>query len=46
MCSMLLGMTRGDLVLVLFVFAFVWVAGRVPRFGERVGAWLGAKRKG
>jgi Sec-independent protein translocase protein TatA len=46
MCSMLLGMTHGELGLVLFVFAIVWVAGRVPRFGERVGGWLGARRKG
>jgi hypothetical protein len=46
MCSMLLGMTRGELGLVLFVFLFVWVAGRVPRFGERIGVWLSAKRKG
>jgi hypothetical protein len=43
---MLLGMTRGELGLVLFVFAFVWVAGRVPKIGERVGVWLSAKRKG
>ena len=43
---MLLGMTRGELALVLFVFAFVWVAGRVPRFGERIGVWLSAKRRG
>jgi len=33
-------MTRGEIGLVLFVFALVWGAAYVPRLGERLGEWL------
>jgi Sec-independent protein translocase protein TatA len=42
----MLGMTRGEMGLVLFVFLLVWSAGIVPRIGERLALWLGEKKKG
>jgi Sec-independent protein translocase protein TatA len=36
--------SRGELVLVAFVFALVWGAGVLPRLGERLGVRLAAKR--
>jgi len=42
---MLFGMTRGEIGLVLFIFALVLGAGLLPKLGERAGAWL-AKRRG
>jgi hypothetical protein len=43
---MLLGMTHGEIGLVLFVFGLTWGAVLVPRLGERLGDWLagGSKR--
>ena len=41
---MLLGMTHGELGLVLFVFVLVYAAQWVPVIGERVGTWLSGKR--
>jgi hypothetical protein len=41
---MLLGMTHGELGLVLFVFVLVYSAQWVPVVGERVGAWFSSKR--
>jgi len=41
---MLLGMTHGELGLVLFVLVLVYVAQWVPKAGERVGVWLSRKR--
>ena len=29
-------LTRGDLAMVLFIFALVWGAGVLPRLGERL----------
>lgn len=43
---MVFGMTRGEIALVLFIFALVLGAGILPRFGERVGAWMAKKRNG
>lgn len=42
----MLGMTRGEVGLVLFVFFLVWGAQIVPRIGERISVWLGEKKKG
>jgi hypothetical protein len=39
-----LGMTHGELGLVLFVFALVYGAPQVPRLGERLGMLLARKR--
>jgi Sec-independent protein translocase protein TatA len=36
--------SRGELVLVAFIFALVWGAGMLPRLGERLGARFAAKR--
>ena len=45
---MLLGMTRGEIGLLVFIFALVYFAQLVPRLGEflgeRVYAKLGRKR--
>ena len=41
---MILGMTHGELGLVLFIFALVYGAQVVPKVGERVGVWLSRKR--
>jgi hypothetical protein len=40
---MALGMTHGELGLVVFVFALVYVAQWVPKAGERLGGWLSRK---
>jgi Sec-independent protein translocase protein TatA len=36
----LFGMTRGEIGLVLFIFALVLGANILPRLGERLGEWL------
>jgi Sec-independent protein translocase protein TatA len=36
--------SRGELVLVAFIFALVWGAGVLPRVGERLGARLQGRR--
>jgi len=41
---MLLGMTHGELELVVFVFALIYVAQWVPKAGDWVGALLSRKR--
>jgi hypothetical protein len=41
---MWLGMTHGELGLVVFLFALVWGAQLVPTVGERIGALLARKR--
>jgi hypothetical protein len=41
---MWLGMTHGEVGLVIFVFALVYAAQIVPKVGERVGVWLSRKR--
>jgi hypothetical protein len=41
---MVLGMTHGELGLVLFIFALVYFAQFVPKLGSRAGAWLGRKK--
>ncbi len=41
---MILGMTHGELGLVLFIFALVYGAQAVPKLAERVGVWLARKR--
>jgi len=38
---MLFGMTRGEIGLVLFIFALVYGAGFLRRAGDRVGDRLG-----
>ena len=40
---MVLGMTHGELGLVLFIFVLVYSAQIVPTIGARVGAWFGRK---
>ena len=39
------GVSRGELVLVAFIFALVWGAGMLPRLGERLGARFASKRE-
>lgn len=41
---MVFGMTRGEIALVVFIFALIWGAQLLPRLGERVGAWLAGAR--
>jgi hypothetical protein len=41
---MWMGMTHGELGLVVFVFVLVYAAQLMPTAGERVGAWLSRKR--
>jgi Sec-independent protein translocase protein TatA len=41
----MLGMTRGEIGLVLFVFFLVWGAQIVPRLGERISVWVAEKKK-
>ena len=41
---MILGMTHGELGLVVFIFALVYGAQAVPKLAERAGAWLARKR--
>jgi Sec-independent protein translocase protein TatA len=36
--------SRGELVLVAFIFALVWGAGVLPRVGERLGARFQGRR--
>jgi Sec-independent protein translocase protein TatA len=38
------GLTRGELAMVLFLFALIWGAGLLPRLGEHLGARLAASR--
>jgi Sec-independent protein translocase protein TatA len=39
-------MSRGEIALVVFVFALVWSAGALPRLGDRLGAfWDGRRRR-
>jgi Sec-independent protein translocase protein TatA len=39
-------MSRGEIALVVFVFALVWAAGALPRLGDRLGAfWDGHSRR-
>jgi Sec-independent protein translocase protein TatA len=38
-------MSRGELLLVAFIFALVWGAGVLPRIGERLGARFATKRR-
>jgi Sec-independent protein translocase protein TatA len=33
-------LSRGEFVLVVFIFALVWGSGVLPRLGERLGARL------
>jgi hypothetical protein len=40
---MYLGMTRGELELVVFILALVLGAQVVPKVGERVGMWFARK---
>jgi hypothetical protein len=42
---MLLGMTRGEIGLVLFIFALVYFAQIVPKIGEFLGEKLAAGKK-
>jgi Sec-independent protein translocase protein TatA len=39
------GLTRGEVALIVFLFALVWGAGVLPRIGERLGERF-AKRGG
>ena len=40
---MLLGMTRGEIGLVIFIFGLIYSAQLVPRLGELVGELLAGK---
>jgi hypothetical protein len=37
-------LSRGEFLLAAFIFALVWGAGARPRFGQRLGARLAARR--
>jgi Sec-independent protein translocase protein TatA len=37
-------LSRGELAMVLFIFALVWGAGALPRLGERVALALLSRR--
>jgi hypothetical protein len=37
-------LTRGELAMVLFIFAIIWCSGALPRFGERMGVRLAKQR--
>jgi Sec-independent protein translocase protein TatA len=37
-------LSRGELAIVLFIFALVWGAGELPRLGEALGARFAMKR--
>ncbi len=39
-------LTRGELAIVVFIFALVWGASVLPRVGERVGAWWALRSRG
>ena len=39
-------LTRGELAMVVFLFALVWGAGLLPRWGERLGARLALRARG
>jgi hypothetical protein len=41
---MMFGMTRGELGLVVFIFALVWSAQILPRVGDLVGRLLFGRR--
>jgi len=40
------GATRGELLLVAFIFALVWSAGALPRLGESLGKKLASRAGG
>jgi hypothetical protein len=42
---MLFGMTRGELILVVFVFALVYFSLLIPKLGARIGRALAGKPK-
>lgn len=37
---MILGMTRAELGLTLFIFALIYGAGFLSRLGKRIGGWM------
>jgi hypothetical protein len=37
-------LSRGELAIVLFIFALVWSSGFLPRLGEKLGERLADKR--
>ncbi|MGO9838410.1 MAG: hypothetical protein ACLP1X_29875 [Polyangiaceae bacterium] len=37
-------LSRGELAMVLFIFAIIWCSGVLPRFGERMGVRLSKQR--
>jgi|GEM_PF-2568017 len=39
-------LTRGELAMVVFLFALIWGAGLLPRWGERLGARLALRARG
>ena len=41
-----LGATKGELALVIFVFALVYMSGLLPKLGARLGAFIASRRKG
>jgi hypothetical protein len=38
-------LTRGEFLLAAFIFGLVWAASAVPRYGQRLGARLAARRE-
>jgi hypothetical protein len=40
----MLGLTRGELAMVAFIFALTWLSGVLPRVGERLGVRYARKR--
>jgi Sec-independent protein translocase protein TatA len=40
----MLGLSRGEFGLVLFIFLLVWGAGRLPPLAERIAASWAARR--
>ena len=42
---MIFGMTRGEIGLVIFLFALIYVGVIVPKAGARLGAYLAAAQR-
>jgi hypothetical protein len=40
---MIFGMTRGEIGLVVFLFALIYAGVIVPKVGARLGAYLGSR---
>ncbi len=43
---MIFGMTRGEIELVVFIFALIYGGLLLPKLGERIGVYLHARAAG